>query len=186
MEKSFIWAKLRNKVWGTASQITLRNRSKGTWFSVQFDVRTKNIKQSRDAFLQGFKKKKKKNPHIHSESVWTWHLGGESYHQQNASIDVPGREAFTLYFWRGHPLLPVSMLFSLIIKQMCSVCLIGHQPAVLLAWNTGQLIYKAEDFPKPPCVNIYQLDKFPQSSSDKQMSLFFSCVMCGRSRCSQV
>ena len=62
------------------------------------------------------------------------------------------------------------MPFSLIIKQMCSGCLIGHQQAVLLARNSSQLIYKAEYFPMPPCVNIYQLDKFSQSSSDKQMS----------------
>lgn len=53
---------------------------------------------------------------------------------------------------------------------MSSVCLTGHQQAVLLAQNSSQLIKKPEDFPMPPCVNIYQLDKFSQSCFDKQMS----------------
>ena len=40
-------------------------------------VRTNNIKQVKDIFLQGFKKT---DQHIPSESVWPWHLGRESYH----------------------------------------------------------------------------------------------------------
>lgn len=55
-------------------------------------------------------------------------------------------------------------------KQMSSVCLTGHQQAVLLAQNLSTLPKKPEDFPMPPCVNIYQLDKFSQSCFDKQMS----------------
>ena len=48
--------------------------------TVLYLVRTKNIKQIRDTFLQGFKKKKEIDQHIHNELVWPWHLGRESYH----------------------------------------------------------------------------------------------------------
>ena len=65
---------------------------------------------------------------------------------------------------------PGQHALSLIIKQMSSVYLTGHQQAVLLAQNSSQLIYKPEDFPMPPCVNIYQLDKFSQWCFDKPMS----------------
>ena len=60
-------------------------------------VRTKTIKQVRETFLQGFRKKKKPDQHIHSESVQPWPLGRESY-QRSTSIDLPGREAFHLLF----------------------------------------------------------------------------------------
>ena len=62
---------------------------------VLYLVRTKNIKQVMDIFLQGFSKNR---PTLTSESVWSWHLGRESYHWRRTRMAVPGREAFTLYF----------------------------------------------------------------------------------------
>ena len=40
-------------------------------------VRTKNIKEVRETFLQGFKKMI--DQHVHSESAWAWRLGRGSY-----------------------------------------------------------------------------------------------------------
>ena len=40
-------------------------------------VRTKNIHQVRDRFLQAFEKT---DQNVHREAVWPWHLGRESYH----------------------------------------------------------------------------------------------------------
>ena len=43
--------------------------------TVLYLLRTKNIKEVGDTFLQGFKKT---DLHVHSESAWPWHLGKES------------------------------------------------------------------------------------------------------------
>ena len=45
--------------------------------TVLYLVRTKNIKQIRDTFLQGLKKN---STYIHGKSLWPWHLGREAYH----------------------------------------------------------------------------------------------------------
>ena len=63
-----------------------------------------------------FKVSKKQDQNVHSQPVWPWSLGRESYHQRRTSIDVPGREAFNLYFEHGHSWLLVSVPVSLIIK----------------------------------------------------------------------
>ena len=76
MEKSFIWAKLRNKAWGTASPITLRNRSKETWFSVQFDVLSdKEHKTSQGCIPSRFQEKEKKKTSTYTANQYglgTW------------------------------------------------------------------------------------------------------------------
>ena len=62
---------------------------------VLYLVRTKDIQQVMDIFFQGFNKNR---PALPSESVWSWHLGRESYHWRGTSMAVPGMEAFNLYF----------------------------------------------------------------------------------------
>lgn len=60
---------------GAEAQISLRN------CSVLCLVRTKNIKQVTDTSLQGLNKNENKtDQHVHSKSVWAWHLGRQSYH----------------------------------------------------------------------------------------------------------
>ena len=51
--------------------------------TVLYLVRTKNIKQVRDTFFQGFTTA---DQYVPSESEWPWHLGGASYHQRRTSI----------------------------------------------------------------------------------------------------
>ena len=48
--------------------------SEGHDFQHSFILRTKIIKQVREIFIQGFRKKG--DQHVHSGSVWPWHLGG--------------------------------------------------------------------------------------------------------------
>ena len=62
--------------------------------TVLYLVRTKNIKQVRDTFLQG---SRKTDQNVHSKSAWLSHLGREFY-QRRTSIGVSGREAFNLSF----------------------------------------------------------------------------------------
>ena len=62
-----------------------------------------------------------------SESVWPRHPRMESYDQRRTGIGVPGRERFHLYFSTGYSLLPVNVPFSLVVKAVCSLCLIGHR-----------------------------------------------------------
>ena len=73
IEKHFIEAQLRTMAWKTL----LDNSEELLWRSMVFItvlylVRTKNIKEVRDTFLQGLKKKKrkeKKDQHIHKLSM---------------------------------------------------------------------------------------------------------------------
>ena len=98
-------SQLRTIAWETNSQITEDVLWRGVVSSTVFYVvRTKNIKQVRDIFLQGFKKTeqnrtttKKTDQHVHSGSVWPWHLERKSYHGRSTSVGVPEREAFNLY-----------------------------------------------------------------------------------------
>ena len=99
--------------------------------TVLYLVRTK-IKEVRDPFFQGFPTTATEtNQHGHRESVWPRCLGRESYQKRSTSIGVPRGEAFNLYFQHRHSFWPVH-LFLEELKQMYSICLIGHKQAVLV------------------------------------------------------
>ena len=136
IEKSFIWAKLRTIAWKTASQITLRNCSREAWFlAVLYLVRTKNIKQVRDTFLQGFKNKKKQkqknrtDQYVHTASQYglgTW----------KGSLIIEGVLALASQE-KGHLTFNMDIISGqcalfLIIKADYNTCLIGHNLAVLV------------------------------------------------------
>ena len=70
IEGCFIWTKLRAMAQERASQKTLRNWKKLGFPYVLYLVRTKTIKSG----IQFFKVSKKTDQHVHSESVWLWHL----------------------------------------------------------------------------------------------------------------
>ena len=102
IEKSFIWAKLKTIAPKTGRQSDdceqLLQRSL-VFRPVLHLVRTKNTKQLRDPFLQGFQKQTNKtDQHVHREPVCPQHLESESYHRRSTSIGIPGRKAFNLYF----------------------------------------------------------------------------------------
>ena len=83
--------------WNRISQITEQLLQRSMVFStVLYLVRTKNIKQVRDTFLQSFKKKA--DQYIHSESLWPWHLGRESHHRRSTSTGIPkGRHLIFIF-----------------------------------------------------------------------------------------
>ena len=139
---------------------------------MQFDVLSdKEHKTSQGCIPSRFQEKEKKKKPAHTQRISMDLAPGKrvlssAEHQHWCPRKRGIYSSFlTLTFFT-----PGQRALSLIIKQMSSVCLTGHQQAVLLAQNSSQLIKKPEDFPMPPCVNIYQLDKFSQSCFDKQMS----------------
>ena len=79
-------------------------------------VRAKNIKQVHDTFLQGFNKKT--DYHIHSGSVWLWHLGRESYHQRWTNI--ASQEGRHLVFIFDMDILSVQ--FSSVAQSCPTLC----------------------------------------------------------------
>ena len=98
IENNFSWAKLRTLAQKIASQITLGKCSGEAWFSVQFYISSEQRTLNMPG-MHSFKVSKNTDQHIHSESLWLWHLGRESYHQRNTSIDVQEQESrVNLYF----------------------------------------------------------------------------------------
>ena len=82
IEKNFIWAEWRTIAWETACWITLRSCSGEAWFSAQFYILSEQRTSNRSQ-IHSFKVSKKPDQHVHSESVWPWHLGRESYRQKS-------------------------------------------------------------------------------------------------------
>lgn len=117
------------------------------------------------------KKKKKKKKSAHTQWISMDMAPGKRVLSSTEHQHwCPRKRGIYSLFLKWTFFTPGQRALSLIIKQMSSVYLTGHQQAVLLAQNSSQLIYKLEDFPMPPCVNIYQLDKFSQRCFDKPMS----------------
>lgn len=69
------------------SLIALKNYSGEAWFSAQFySLSEKNTSNMRG--IHFFIISKKKDQHLHRESVKPWHLGKETYHQKSSSTSV--------------------------------------------------------------------------------------------------
>lgn len=76
------WAKLTIIAQNTASQITEELPQRSVVFSTVLGEK---------------KPKNKKDQHMHSESVCSWHLGRKSCHGRSIGIGFPAREAFNLH-----------------------------------------------------------------------------------------
>lgn len=93
IEKSFIWDKLRTVSQERPSHLTPRTCSREAWFLCLSEQTVWN--KSR---IHSWKVSRKTDQDTHSQSVWPWHLGRQSYHQRRTSVGTSGREALNLYF----------------------------------------------------------------------------------------
>lgn len=93
IEKSFIWDKLKTVSQERPSHLTPRNCSREARFSCLSEQRAWN-----KSGIHSWKVSRKTAQDVHSQSVWLWHLGRQSYHQGRATTGTSGRDALNPYF----------------------------------------------------------------------------------------